>query len=46
VKGGADGVGSHLLQLASDDGGEQGIQQIRNPRLARIEALTSERDYS
>jgi hypothetical protein len=27
VKGGADGVGGHLPQLAGDNGGEQGMRQ-------------------
>jgi len=28
VKGGADGIGGHLLQLAGNNGGEQGMRQI------------------
>jgi hypothetical protein len=39
VKGGADGVGGHLLQLAGDNGGEQGIQPIYSTRLGGIPVL-------
>jgi hypothetical protein len=39
VKGGADGVGGHLLQLAGDNGGEQRIQPIYSTRLGGIPVL-------
>jgi len=39
VKGGADGVGSHLLQLAGDNGGEQGAVLIRSLTLGGIAVL-------
>ena len=38
VKGGADGIGGHLLQLAGDNGGEQGMRQICWFRLSGIPA--------
>jgi hypothetical protein len=39
VKGGADGIGGHLLQLAGDNGGEQGMGQISWFRLGELAVL-------
>jgi hypothetical protein len=39
VKGGANGIAGHLLQLAGDDGGEQGTRQICCFRLGEISVL-------
>ena len=39
VKGGADGIGGHLLQLAGDNGGEQGMRQICCFSLGEISVL-------
>jgi hypothetical protein len=39
VKGGADGIGGHLLQLAGDNGGEQGMGQICWTRLGELAVL-------
>ena len=33
VKGGADGIAGHLLQLAGNNGGEQGMRQFCTLRL-------------
>ncbi len=39
VEGGADGVCSHLLQLAGYNGGEQGMRQTCSSRLGEISVL-------
>jgi hypothetical protein len=39
VKSGADGIGRHLLQLAGDNGGEQGMRQICCFSLGEISVL-------
>jgi hypothetical protein len=42
VEGGADGVGSDLLQLAGDNGGEQGMLRICTFRLAKMAVSTTD----
>ena len=42
VEGGADGIGGHLLQLAGNNGGEQGLPQISWFRLGEIPVLTED----
>jgi hypothetical protein len=39
MKGGADGIAGHLLQLTGDNGGEQGMRQTCKFRLGEISVL-------